>query len=162
MNLTQEILFFLSNHPGNYKKLRQRLAGSLYLSDLEESKSHKKFYDTFYHLKRRGLIECDGKIWRTSQKYRDKSKALIRFRKKNFKPAKESRGNLLIMFDIPEQKRRDREWLRRKLKQLNFVMIQQSIWLGPAPLPKDFAQALKELGILNYLKFFDVKEKSLI
>lgn len=162
MGLTQEILFFLSNNPGNYKRLRQRLSGSLYLSDLEERQRNKKFYDTFYNLKKRGLIERDEKIWKISEKYQNKRRSPQQLRRTNFEPVTKPKSQLLIMFDIPENKRKDREWLRRKLKELNFVMVQQSIWLGPAPLPKDFAHTLRELKILTHLKFFDVKGKNLI
>jgi len=162
MGLTQEIIFFLSNNPGSYKKLRQRLSGNIYLSNLEEGRRNKKLYDTFYHLKRRGLIENNGEIWKISEKYKNRLKSPEQLRKINFNPIAKSSGQFLIMFDIPENKRRDREWLRRKLKQINFIMVQQSVWLGPAPLPKGFTPALKELKIMNHLKFFRVKEKRLI
>jgi len=40
--------------------------------------------------------------------------------------------------------------------------IQKSVWLGPIPLPKDFIENLSELDILQYLKFFKVKEKDIV
>ena len=66
------------------------------------------------------------------------------------------------MFDIPETKRVDRNWLRTQLRKIDFMMVQQSVWLGPAPLPQALVSALKDLGLLEYLKFFEVKEKDII
>jgi hypothetical protein len=31
-------------------------------------------------------------------------------------------------------------------------MIQKSVWVGPSPLPKDFLDYVKSIGLLNQLK----------
>ncbi|HNW71476.1 MAG TPA: CRISPR-associated endonuclease Cas2 [Candidatus Paceibacterota bacterium] len=51
--------------------------------------------------------------------------------------------NLLLVYDIPELMKKERDWFRRQLISFGFVMIQKSVWVGPSPLPKEF---------LNYLK----------
>ncbi len=62
--------------------------------------------------------------------------------------------NLLIVYDIPENKKKEREWFRRHLKKFYFKMIQKSVWVGPSPLPKEFSDYLKEIKLKDNLKIF--------
>lgn len=61
---------------------------------------------------------------------------------------------LIVMYDIPHEKKKERDWFRRHLKKFNFIMIQKSVWVGPSPLPKDFLDYVKSIGLLNQLKTF--------
>jgi hypothetical protein len=72
----------------------------------------------------------------------------------NFKLDKKLPKNLIIMYDIPYNKRKERDWFRRHLKKLNYIMIQKSVWVGPSPLPKDFIDYVKSIGLLDQLKTF--------
>ncbi len=65
-----------------------------------------------------------------------------------------STKNSLIIYDIPEEKKKERDWFRRHLKKFNYVMIQRSVWVGPSPLPKDFVDYVKSIGLINKLKVF--------
>ena len=58
------------------------------------------------------------------------------------------------MYDIPHEKKKERDWFRRHLKKFNYIMIQKSVWVGPSPLPKDFLDYVKSIGLLNQLKTF--------
>jgi len=69
---------------------------------------------------------------------------------------------MIIAFDIPEEKRKNRYWLRVELVSLGFKMLQKSVWLGPAPLPKELLDHLKNIDILPYLKFFEVKKSDIV
>ena len=62
--------------------------------------------------------------------------------------------NLIVMYDIPSEKKIERDWFRRHLKKFNYVMIQKSVWVGPSPLPKDFLEYVKSIGLLKQLKTF--------
>jgi CRISPR-associated endonuclease Cas2 len=62
--------------------------------------------------------------------------------------------NLIVMYDIPSEHKKERDWLRRHLVKFNYIMIQKSVWVGPSPLPKDFLDYLKEIKIENNLKTF--------
>ena len=37
-------------------------------------------------------------------------------------------------------------------------MIQRSVWVGPSPLPKEFLDYVKTIGLQNYLKTFKLAE----
>lgn len=66
--------------------------------------------------------------------------------------------NLLLLYDIPEDKRSERNWFRRQLVKFHFVMIQRSVWVGPAPLPKEFLEYLNKVGLKDTIKTFKLEK----
>lgn len=170
MNLPDEILFFLSQHPGNYRLLRERMLGNLYLEEQLEklakerrdrARQERALRVALSRLKKRGLIKDDEHLWKLTT---DGLKKIISYgmRKKINPPAtKPAKRQMIIAFDIPESKRKARYWLRIELISLGFKMLQKSVWLGPAPLPKEMLDHLKSLNIFPHLKFFEVKEKDI-
>jgi len=62
--------------------------------------------------------------------------------------------NLIVMYDIPHENKKERDWFRRHLKKFNYIMIQKSVWVGPSPLPRSFIDYVKSIGLLNQLKTF--------
>jgi len=60
--------------------------------------------------------------------------------------------NLIVMYDIPHELKKERDWFRRHLKKFNYVMIQKSVWVGPSPLPKDFLEYVTSIGLRKKLK----------
>jgi len=75
--------------------------------------------------------------------------------------SKNDSKNLIVMFDIPESKKAEREWFRWHLKKFNYVMIQKSVWLGPSPFPKEFLNYIKKIGLKKNLKMLKVSETDL-
>ncbi|MFA5937055.1 MAG: hypothetical protein WC822_04215 [Candidatus Paceibacterota bacterium] len=62
--------------------------------------------------------------------------------------------NLIIIYDIPENLKKERDWFRRQLVKFEYIMIQRSVWVGPSPLPKEFLDYLKEIKIEDKFKTF--------
>ncbi|MBI3305960.1 CRISPR-associated endonuclease Cas2 [Candidatus Nomurabacteria bacterium] len=62
--------------------------------------------------------------------------------------------NLIVMYDIPDSLKKERDWFRRHLVKFGYVMIQRSVWVGPSPLPKNFLGYLKEIKIGDNFKTF--------
>ncbi len=60
--------------------------------------------------------------------------------------------DLIIMYDVPSEKMRERDWFRRQLKNFDYVMIQKSVWVGPSPLPKKFLAYVTSIGLKDQLK----------
>ena len=56
---------------------------------------------------------------------------------------KDAPKNLIVMYDIPHNLKKERDWFRRHLIKFGYVMIQKSVWVGPSPLPKNFLDYLK-------------------
>lgn len=65
-----------------------------------------------------------------------------------------AKKDLIVMYDIPEEKRTEREWFRTHLKLFGYVMIQRSVWVGPSPLPKEFKLYAKSIGLDDCIKTF--------
>lgn len=60
--------------------------------------------------------------------------------------------DLVVMYDIPKDKKKEREWFRRHLQKFDYVMVQKSVWVGPSPLPKDFLNYVKKIGLSDQLR----------
>lgn len=60
----------------------------------------------------------------------------------------------IVSFDIPESSRNVRNWLRNQLKIFGYEMLQQSLWIGPGPLPKIFLERLEKLKVRDKVKIF--------
>ncbi|HRH24747.1 MAG TPA: CRISPR-associated endonuclease Cas2 [Candidatus Paceibacterota bacterium] len=73
--------------------------------------------------------------------------------------SKKSPKNLLVLFDIPEDRKGEREWFRRQLIEFGYEMVQKSVWLGPSPLPKDFVRYVKTIGLGENIKTFKIAPK---
>jgi len=66
--------------------------------------------------------------------------------------------NLIVVYDFPDSKRKERDWFRRHLQKFEYLMVQKSVWVGPSPLPKDFLHYVKSIGLSNQLKTFKLVE----
>ena len=67
---------------------------------------------------------------------------------------KDSPKSLLVMYDIPSEKKKERDWFRRHLIKFGYIMVQKSVWVGPSPLPKDFIKYVGDIGLKKDLKTF--------
>ena len=59
--------------------------------------------------------------------------------------------DLIVVFDVPEKRKKWREWLRGELCFLGFKKVQKSVWLGTRPLPKGLRTELKERRIFSHV-----------
>ena len=76
----------------------------------------------------------------------------------DFSFPKDSPKNLLVMYDIPSEKRKERNWFRRHLIKFGYIMVQKSVWVGPSPLPKEFIKYIEEIGLKKQLKTFKLSK----
>ena len=72
----------------------------------------------------------------------------------DFKFDKEAPKNLIVMYDVPHNMKKERDWFRRHLQKFNYVMIQKSVWVGPSPLKKEFVEYVKSINLQKKLKTF--------
>jgi len=106
-------------------------------------------------LKKKRYITFEGSCLKLSgggKRYVAQRKARLQIFKSPFN--KESSRILLVIFDIPEVRKAEREWFRFHLKKFNYIMIQRSVWVGPFPLPEEFLSYLKHIKLLNCIKTF--------
>jgi len=68
-------------------------------------------------------------------------------------PKKWDGGWRIIFFDIPERKRRYRDFLRRIIRAIGFREFQRSVWVYPHPVPSFLRDLLFEENIKHYTRF---------
>ena len=119
-------------------------------------KERHSFNSLLSYLKRDGLIEKSASRWAITKKGRNKLTS-YRGRFPNRQYTEEESGNLkIIAFDIPENLRGKRAWLRSVLRNMGFRMVQQSMWAGKRGIPKQFLEDLRTLKIVQYVDIFTV------
>lgn len=120
-----------------------------------KKRSRDSIYVALSRMKKSGLLDKDLQGWLVTPTGREylkrKHDSLRQF---EFKFEKAAPRNLIVMFDIPEERKAEREWLRFQLKKGRYVMIQKSVWIGPSPLPKEFLTYLKELRLEQMIRTF--------
>jgi len=62
----------------------------------------------------------------------------------------------LVIWDIPESSRRQRNQIRYFLKKLGFFRLQQSVFITPYPLPQSAVNYLKTSGLIEFMRFLRV------
>ena len=167
MSLVENLLIILTYYSGGYKLMRKKLLGyeiPSYLNINPKEIKEQNLRTTLSQLKRRGLIENKKGIWAITQKGKEYLKNKLASKMPHFRHLKSEKPKkeMVVVFDIPEKRRRQRDWLRRELTALGFVSLQKSVWLGPASLPKEFIKYLSEFNLLQYLKFFKATEKDIV
>lgn len=114
--------------------------------------------NTFYNLKKDGYIEKSGGYFVINKNGKEFLNKKAKKQLKNFKPIENnSPKNLLLLYDIPEDKKQERDWFRRTLVKFGFIMIQRSVWVGPSPLPKEFLDYTKEIKIKDTIRTFKLE-----
>jgi len=160
MSVEKSILQYLSDNRGKhvirYKGMR---VGFLGLPDFKYFK-YQTLANRCSELKNRGYIkEANGDYFITykGEEFLNKN-TKDRFIKFISEKTDKDPKDLLLLYDIPENKKSEREWFRRELRNFNFVMIQRSVWVGPSPLPKEFTAYLKSLGLKDMIKTFKLEK----
>ncbi len=154
MSAEREILEYLDkNRSGiKYHGMRVTLLG---LPDFKYYK-YQTLANNFSILVKKGLIKKmqNGEFILTfkGKVFLEEGKDILRrfSSDKNENSPKE----MLIVYDIEENRKKERDWFRWHLKKFHFIMIQKSVWVGPSPLPKDFQDYLKEIKLGDNLKMF--------
>lgn len=67
-------------------------------------------------------------------------------------------GELMIIFDIPEDMKTARAQLRRVLRSWHFNQIQKSVWVTTYDHRKSLKELADELNISDYLRIFECAE----
>ena len=128
--------------------------------------SRHRFYSMMNKLEKDGLIvklgKQSGKNFKLTSKGTQKIKQLKKRLKTVLPDPDYSRQNhrnfVIVIFDIPEADRRKRVWLRSALCNLNFRILQKSVWIGKVKIPKEFINDLKELRMINYVEIFEISK----
>ncbi len=133
-------------------KQEQRIRIYGFIKKFYPYEPYRKIYTQIYQLEKRGYLE----------KYRLKDVEYLRLSGKGSAAlisADRTRDGKwkMIIFDIPEQQREVRDYLRTKLKQLGFKKWQNSIWITPYSLPNDLLKELHKLSERLFIRLIIVE-----
>ena len=129
----------------------------------EKEKSRKNFAKTIQYFKERGYL----KILRI----KGKNTAVITTKgiDKLFKIKLKLTGNKkrkdgkwqMVLFDIPENKRRDRDHFRRGLRYLGYKRLQKSIWVCQYDVLKETKDLIKRYKLNSFIELLLVEKVGL-
>ena len=167
---TSELLsVFLCDYQESYRKARGMAYGRTYdkksPAELKKEKD-KKFYNLIYRLKKDGLITKKKSSWAITKKGKQKLDGL-KEQKEVFMPKKkykieEGKELNIVIFDVPEEQRRKRDWLREMLIQLGFSKLQQSVWISKNKLPEELLKDVRTFNMLEYVEIFSITKTGTI
>lgn len=60
----------------------------------------------------------------------------------------------IIMLDLPEERKDERDSLRYLLKKAGFVLLKNSVWISPYPFERLFMNIKKDLGLSTEIMIF--------
>lgn len=63
-------------------------------------------------------------------------------------------GWLLVAFDIPEKRRKDRDYLRNYLKTNDFIILQKSIWYTNLDKTEELKEVIVDLNLGSHVCIF--------
>lgn len=167
MSFVEDLLIILTDYSGGYKLMRKKLYGrdfSHFQKINPKEIKDQTLRITLSRLKKNGLAVNNSGIWKITEKGKEylKNKLVLKIPHFGHLKIKNTKRNMIIIFDIPEVRKKQRDWLRGDLLALGFILLQESVWFGPAPLPKEFIKYLSDTNLLQYIKFFKVSEEDII
>jgi len=128
---------------GFFKKLDQRARQREYRRLIAYMKSRKLIAENYQH----GL-----RITRTGMQ---------RIKRADFdnltidKPSQWDGRWRIVMFDIPQSHDSGRRALTNKLKQMDFVLLQQSVWIHPFPCRHEVSAVCAHFSVTKYVTYIE-------
>jgi len=132
-------------------KQEQKINVYSFIKQYYKTDSYRKTYTQIYALEKRGYLE----------KYKHKDLEYLRITEKGemaistLKKERDGKWKMII-FDIPEQRREARDYLRTKLKQLGFKKWQNSIWVTPYRISPALEEELYLLGQKFFVRLITI------
>lgn len=114
---------------------------------------------TLHRMKKRKLVTFSGSnrkaVWRITQEGRNHFKNSKSENEFDL-PPKDGKTRIVV-FDIPEDRRRDRNWLRIELYGCDYAPLQRSVFIGTRPLPTKLFEELRVRALLSHVHVIGVE-----
>ena len=159
---------FIPGYSETYEAMHKKVRGCTYPQKPNpqqwKRQQEKTFYTLLSRLKEHDLIEKQKtgskSLWKITKKgteYLEKSEN----NQTEVLPRKDYSKSLdrvfnIVIFDIPEKFKHKRIWLRQQLKNLDFVMLQKSVWIGKYKIPEGLVYDIETLKLLPYIHILKV------
>lgn len=129
----------------------------------KKAEKYREIWHRFYLLKKRGDLEFVKEeggymIYRFSENGKEKVRKFIINELELNTPKEWDKKWRLIIFDIPEKRKKERSAFRKKLQDMGFYQCQKSAWIHPFHCLEE-VEFLKEVfNIKSFVKIFLVDE----
>lgn len=125
-------------------------------------KNRQAFYKLVYYLKKNNFIKVKNLQGRNAvlltKKGTDKAlKASFKIDKSKLRKRKDGKW-IMVIFDIPQNRKRDRALLRSVLKNLGYKLFQQSVWINPYDVSEKTERSLQFYCLDKYVRIFLINE----
>gem|GEM_PF-364780 len=123
----------------------------------------KYFSQIIYYLKRKGYIHIEQLSGKRGILLTKKgNERVLRIQQKlGLQPKRKDGKWQMIIFDIPEKKKKLRDILRSTLRALGYEYLQDSVWVCPYDVEKETEKFLQENSLDEYVRIFLIEEISL-
>jgi hypothetical protein len=138
----------------SYRKISEMKDYWDYYGELKDFKENSA-RTILWRLQNKGLVRKKGKNYELTVLGLKIAKI---FRDKKFVEKVWDGKWRIVMFDIPEKKRQQRNWLRFELYTLDYKPLQKSVFMGQQPIDEDIYQEIMERGLHNYIRLITVGE----
>jgi CRISPR/Cas system-associated protein endoribonuclease Cas2 len=125
--------------------------------DLQKKKDKKQFAQFINYLKKKGYIKTNAKkgILITPK---GKGKVLkIKYKFLEKKKRKDGKW-IMLMYDIPVNRNRERHLFRRQLQYLGYQQLQKSIWVCPYDVFKETEKIINLMSLSDFMRTFLIEE----
>jgi len=128
--------------------------------EYEKKKGRKRMQNLISYLKKKGYIKI--KNLEKKEGVLITRKGAERILKINLKICPRKRRNdgkwIMVIFDIPEEKRLLREIFRERLQTIGYQKLQKSIWVSPFDVFEETERIIRKYGIDTYVRIFLIEE----
>lgn len=159
------VVLITSGYGVSLKTLERKIAkrAAARASEDRVYQERQRLYSVLSRLKKEGFIQKKEGRYSATILGAKKLKAIRDlFQKKKRYERREDKLLKIIAFDIPERMRSKRTWLRGVLAELDFKMLQKSVWIGIAALPEEFVSDLRNLELIDHVDIFAVTKTGTI
>lgn len=111
------------------------------------------YYKTLKNLESHGFVK---KIRRNYVNYYSLTTTGRELLHKKINKVRRSDGlSTIVIFDIPEDKSKQRTLFRRYLQQNDFILLQKSVFISPNQIQPELKEVIKELKLDNFVTVID-------
>ena len=125
-----------------------------------DQRIHRSYAKSLYGLSRRGYVEIKRENNESFFHLTPKGRlAVLKHLHLEKLLTRKWDGNWRVaIFDIPEELKAWREYLRPKLKDMGFFPLQESVYITPYPVTEDLNQLLDKHGLRDHFRYLTVTE----
>lgn len=173
LSFKEKILVFLYQHSATIDEILETIffPNKVLWREIRGSgeyyRMRRRIFSQIYRLNKQGLIRTHKKGRNVIVDTTVKGEDAVNWLKKIKSPGGKWNGKwYVVIFDIPENFKRARFNLRRKLYELGFGLLQKSVFISPYNLLKEIEEITEYNQIRRYLRFLSVdgidQEKELV